>query len=776
MSGGERKIGHGPARTRGPALVLAALCALALAVLLSPAPGALAQVTLAQTAEPSEPAAAESPAVPPAPPAETAAPPPAAASAPAAPAGIGPTNAQSPTAEEIEALLETLEDLEKRQALIKQLRALRALTSDKASGDGRVSPLAEGLEALSVVLGEIGGKFSLITQELSNIDKLAQWLLAQWTDPQSREKWRSALVIVLSAIGSGLLTEWLIRRGLKPIERRLFDRQVANVLARLGWSMAQLLVALMPIAGLVVVGYFALALLEPTPTARLAGLALINAIVMARALIRFEQALLQPRWAGIRLAPLGDENAAYLDVWFSRFSNVVIYSYFSVEALRLFGLPEGGYLFLSNLAGLAAALLPVIFILQNRRNVADWLRGVGPTVSLAQRWRRRIADVWHLPAVGYVVVIYLIWTLNISGGFGFIVRGSVFSIAIVILAKFLARGATYGMGIAFELSRELRARHPALEARANRYLNLLVMAVRLAIYAGAGFLVLAAWGIDSLSWIGRLVASELGASLASILITALGAMLIWDLLCTMMEGQVARRSAGGPIEARKAARLRTFLPILQKFLLGLLLVVVGFVALSELGVDIAPLLAGAGVIGIAVGLGAQTAAKDIITSVFHILDDTFTVGDMVVIAGHTGVIEDITLRVIRLRDADGRLHVIPFSEAGIVTNLTYALIEVGVDYATDIDRAMTVMKEVAAELRRDTNYSASILADLEMLGVNAFNDSSISILARIKTMPVKQVALVREFRRRLKLAFDAAGISMPFPQRTIHMAQPEPKR
>jgi small conductance mechanosensitive channel len=687
-------------------------------------------------------------------------------------ASAAPAPASLPSPAEIEDLIVTLENQTRRQALIEQLRTLNAAQKTIARSEAdEPSPLAEGLEALAAGLDEVSGKFSLVGQELRNVDSLMQWLTAQWTEPETRSQWLAALITVGTAFAAGFAAEWLGRRALYPIERRLFDRQVKNPIVRLVWSVLQFLMALAPIAGFVATGYAILAFAEPAPAAKLAGLTLINAVVIARALTRAGQAFLQPQFAGIRPLPIGNETAAYLDIWIKRFSVVVIYGYFGVEALQLFGLPKGGYLLLSNLVGLVAALLPVVFILQNRQPVANWLRGDGAADTVVRHWRRRFADVWHVPAIGYVLATYLFWTLSFSGGFVFLVRGSIVSIAIVMLAKLLARGMTLGLEAAFALSRDLRARHPALETRANRYLALLGAAARMLIYLAALFAVLAAWGVDSRAWLARVAQSNFGDSLFSIVLTGFGALLVWDFAGYLMERQIARRGAGSGSQARKAARLRTFLPIFQRFLMGALAVIVGMVALSELGVDIAPLLAGAGIIGIAVGLGAQTLAKDVLTSVSHVMEDTFAVGDMVEVAGHKGIVEKISMRAIRLRVGEGVIT-IPFSEVSSVTNLTFALLDIGVSYDTDIEKAMAVMEKVAVELRQDPAFSSWILSDLEIFGVSSFNDSSISILGRIKAIPGKQARVANGYRKRLKPAFDAAGIEIPFPQHTVHLATP----
>jgi small conductance mechanosensitive channel len=194
---------------------------------------------------------------------------------------------------------------------------------------------------------------------------------------------------------------------------------------------------------------------------------------------------------------------------------------------------------------------------------------------------------------------------------------------------------------------------------------------------------------------------------------------------------------------------------------------VTLIVLSEMGVNIAPLLAGAGVVGVAIGFGSQALVKDVITGLFILIEDTLAVGDVVDVGkGHSGVVESITVRTIRLRDGSGTLHTIPFSEVSTVNNMTrdfaYFVANVAVSYREDPDRAMAVLKEVGAELAAAPEWHPFIVEPLEVIGVDKLENTGMVIQARIKTVPLKQWAVGREFNRRLKKAFDEAGVEMPY--------------
>jgi small conductance mechanosensitive channel len=197
--------------------------------------------------------------------------------------------------------------------------------------------------------------------------------------------------------------------------------------------------------------------------------------------------------------------------------------------------------------------------------------------------------------------------------------------------------------------------------------------------------------------------------------------------------------------------------------------------LSELGINIAPLLAGAGVVGLAVGFGAQTLVRDIITGLFILIEDTISVGDYVTLAGHGGTVEALSIRSIRMRDPSGTVHTIPFSDVTTVINYTrefaFAVLEIGVAYKEDVDRVTQVIEEVGQELRQDPDQQVHILEDLQVQGLDRFDDSAVVIKARIKTAPGMQWAIRRAFNRLLKRRFDAEGIEIPFPQRTVWFAE-----
>jgi len=225
---------------------------------------------------------------------------------------------------------------------------------------------------------------------------------------------------------------------------------------------------------------------------------------------------------------------------------------------------------------------------------------------------------------------------------------------------------------------------------------------------------------------------------------------------------------GGPSDVERRKRAQTIGRTLRGFLTTLITVAALLMVLRALDVDITPVLTGAGILGLAVGFGAQTLVKDVISGFFLILEDQVRVGDVAIVNGTGGAVEQINLRTIVLRDMEGTVHVIPNGEIKTLANrskdFAFYILDIGIDYDDDVDRAIEVVQAAAAELQQDPAFMPHILEPLEVMGVNDFAASSVALRFRIKTVPLSQWLVGRELRRRVKKAFDRAGIRIPVQQ------------
>jgi len=266
-----------------------------------------------------------------------------------------------------------------------------------------------------------------------------------------------------------------------------------------------------------------------------------------------------------------------------------------------------------------------------------------------------------------------------------------------------------------------------------------------------------------------------GARLLLLLLLALAATRFAASVIRRAESEIAEGTDLGAVERRK--RAQTVGATARRFFSILIWLAATLMALRELDIDITPVLTGAGIIGLAIGFGAQTLVRDIISGLFLIAEDQVRIGDVVEINGIGGAVEEINLRTIVLRDLAGVVHTITNGEIRTLANkskdFSYYVIDIGVGYEDDTDHIVEVVRDTARELMQDPGYGASILEPLEVLGVDAFKASEVTLRFRIKTLPLKQWEVGRELRRRIKKAFDAKGIRIPFPQMEVTLKKAE---
>lgn len=262
-----------------------------------------------------------------------------------------------------------------------------------------------------------------------------------------------------------------------------------------------------------------------------------------------------------------------------------------------------------------------------------------------------------------------------------------------------------------------------------------------------------------------------GVHIGVTLVLAAVAIKVAKMLSTRLIAALTRQK--DDMEFQK--RTQTLGSIVRYVLDITILIVTAMIVLGELGIQIGPVLAAAGIVGLAVGFGAQSLVKDVITGFFILLEDQIRVGDVVEIGQKGGLVEKISLRTTVLRDLAGNVHYVPNGKIDIVTNMTkdYSryVFEIGVAYREDVDQVIELIKEVDADLRDDPAFRDDILEPIEILGLDQFGNSALVIKARTKTVPIKQWGVAREFNRRLKKKFDENDIEIPFPHMTLYMGQ-----
>ena len=662
----------------------------------------------------------------------------------------------TPTVEQLQQLVVTLKDDKARAQLIAELQAL--IAAQNAQQQGAAAPKS-WFAGLPGQLDAIGGEILAAAPILAQAPSIGAWAERQVEDPAQRQRWidiTSKLAsILLAGLAADLVTRFLLRR----LTSFLHARQSENAAAQLLLLALAAIVELLPVLAFAAVAIFVTPLTEPAIRTRGVAGVLIATTVWARGFLAIARVvLLSPR--AQLLYPLGDETRAYLYIWMRRFAYCGAYGYAIAVCAWYFSAPGAIEGLLMRSAVLVLAVLAIIFVLQNRAPVAEWLRGDERSDEL--RWRAlrgRLGESWHILAIAYVVGTFGVYVLNAEGGFTILLRATALSLVVISGAAILARLSRRLLRRSFAVSPELKERFPRLETRANRYTALISGAAAAVIYLLAAAALLEAWGIAAFTWLAGL-AEEPGARGAiSLAIVLIGGVVLWEFFSALIE----RKLAG--IDQAGRSRARTVLPLLRSTVLVVFIIMAALMILSQIGINIAPLLAGAGIAGIAVGFGAQALVKDVITGFFMLLEDTFAVGDRVDVGGgHVGVIEAVSIRNFRLRDIQGIVHTVPFSAITTVLNMSrdfaYVVCDAGVVYREDPDRVIEVMREAGKDLAAEPRWSLYIMAPLEILGVERFTDTAMIIRARIKAAPPYQIEMGREFNRVLKKAFDRAGIEM----------------
>lgn len=279
-------------------------------------------------------------------------------------------------------------------------------------------------------------------------------------------------------------------------------------------------------------------------------------------------------------------------------------------------------------------------------------------------------------------------------------------------------------------------------------------------------------GITSLpSWLTLVIAS---LNVMLIIVMALIVRSFAKRLLKALHGRLRARAPG--VEERK--RIDTLDRIFGYILSVVVSVVTVMLVLAELGISIAPLLATAGVVGIAISFGAQSLVKDYFTGFVMLMENQIRVGDSVDVAGKSGTVEEVTLRYVRLRDGEGAVHFVPNSAISTVTNnsrdFAYALVDIGIGYSVNLGRAYEVIHAVGQALRQDSTEGPKIIGDMEILGVNQLSDSAVTVRVRMKVLPMEKWSVRRAILAQIKEAFETQGIEIPFPQRVVHVVAQEP--
>jgi len=500
----------------------------------------------------------------------------------------------------------------------------------------------------------------------------------------------------------------------------------------------------------------------------------LNAFLMIELLKAGIRMLFSSSYEGLRLLPVNSEDAAYWNRFLARLAGFLGYGMLLavplINAYLSTALGQG----VSLVIMLLAFVYATVVVLKNRVKVRTAIKARADKAAMgtSQVLLRLLSRSWHLLAIAYFLVVLVVTLARPADALPYVMLAT-FKSLIFIGAGLLASGIlSQVIGRRICLSQDVCRKVPLLESRLNSYIPMTLKIIRLAIFVAVVLFILNAWGVFDLpAWYASQPGRDLIGKLVSVAVILLIALAVWVILASVIEHRLSPETGSG----EPTARAKTLLSLFRNAVAITIATITFMIVLSEIGINIGPLIAGAGVLGLAIGFGAQKLVQDIITGVFIQVENAMNTGDVVTAGGITGVAERMSIRSVGLRDLSGVYHLIPFSSVDTVSNFmrdfSYHVGVYGIAYREDIDEAISHLRAAFDELSTDEEHKDNILEPLEIHGVTALGSSSVDLRIRIKTKPGTQWAVGRAYNRLVKKHFDAAGIEIPFPHTTVYFGQ-----
>lgn len=547
-----------------------------------------------------------------------------------------------------------------------------------------------------------------------------------------------------------------------------------KALRRLPFALAGFILDLLPLGVFFGIAALALELLPGLDVrTHLVTREFVYAYVITRVVMAVVRLLLSPADACLRIVQLEDVAAEQIHRWTRR---LVILATFGIAVGNALGILSTGpeaQLVIVKTTSLMVHLALIFLVFRFRQPVASWVAGAPGRDGAMFALRRWLAGVWPLLAVVLIMGGWVVWALRIEDGFTKLLEFIGISAAVIVfgrLAAVLVLGALGRLaGISEDVSDESSpGSHSDLRNQiVGHYYPLLRWLVSLVITIATLVALLEAWGIDALQWFAPgTIGSSLASAFITIIIAVAIALMVWQTANAFVERRITRWREQGDL--LRAARLNTLLPMLRAGLFLVIALIVGLTALNQIGVNTTPLIAGASIIGVAVGFGSQKLVQDFITGIFLLMENAMQVGDSVTVAGVSGTVENLSIRTVRLRAGDGSLHIVPFSSVTTVNNthrgIGNAAVRISVGYDTDIDQAIGELKAIGAALRNDPVFSPQILADMEIWGVDMVDGSMITLAGQMRCIDKGRWGVQREINRRVLERFRQLGIAIADPR------------
>ncbi|MCI1300753.1 mechanosensitive ion channel family protein [Acetobacter sp.] len=571
----------------------------------------------------------------------------------------------------------------------------------------------------------------------------------------------AAIAAAALAKANGAQTEEINTLKTRADDQR---RQIETLkfLARVPYALGHFGLKLLPVLLFLGVAMAGSALATDTTQAETVTETLAEAYAVARFLFVLLESALAPRSPMIRLAPVSDSTARMLTRWW----NFLVAAPSIVVCLSVLG----GEFDLSN-RGTEAMIRAVILIEHILIAIFIWrLRPiVAKTIAPKQAkikngfwsFMLTLARFWWIPALFLDAALWLVWAAHLRGGYDWILRTTLLTVLIVALTRLLAVLAYGWQDRLFRIDPVLAQKHPEFQERADRYYPFVRGALTTMIVF-IGFVGLTeSWGISSLHFFfSSPLGSRLFGAVMTLVIAISVAATIWEVVNALLNRQLEKFNRTG--QGMRATRLKTVLPIIRTVMLALIIIIVLVTSLSQIGINVAPLLTGAGIMGAAIAFGSQSLVKDFITGFFMLVEDAIQVGDWVTTGGVSGTVEHLSIRTVRVRAINGDLHIIPFSSVTSIANtgrdFNQIIVNQTVDLSEDIPRVVKVMADTVTEMRKEDAFKTIIYSDYNDLGVDKTDSNGAVLVGSIRTAAMMKWKVQREFYKRIANRMAAANI------------------
>lgn len=707
--------------------------------------------------------------------------------------------------ERVDGFVAQLSDEQVRRLLIEELRQA-ALAKPHESG----SPQPDGFTRVIQITGEIATLFHNRIDELTSDARDAPAQLSGIYEKMAGSGSYTSipstlLFVVLLLMAAVFWTRAIHRRKAweekgeeENCELRLSERMRRQAMRAVRDGGAALAVAVLG-----VVLFFVL--IDDHGAARMMFLTYTGLMLLVGAIYMVLNFILSPGAPALRLVSLGDDAAAFIHRWVMAVALVIGLGLLVTVTMELLGIPERLFVMIDACTGMVVFLMVLYVMFVKRRPVSGFLAGLPSTESSKGSGSAvgRTELYWYLAAIAYLFACFLLWVFYLLVGRTDIVlpvfallSGFPLFVALNRLGRklldtifgFIESQEGAGTAVTVQTSgSEGAASHPSAcgaggpRSHFGRFIPVMRYCLSACIAGLVCFWVLYQWGFNV----------KIGETVMSAALEVLFVLTLSYVAWKLIEGAISRKLAqieiAGPEadDERESAgeggsRAGTLLHLLRKFLFVALVTMVVLIVLSAIGIDIAPLLAGAGILGLAIGFGTQTLVKDIVSGVFFLIDDAFRIGDYVDTGKLKGTVEHISIRSLQLRHTRGMVHTIPFSDLKSVTNYSrdYNIekIDIRVPFDTDVDQVRKVVKKINKELAEDVELGGKLLEPIKSQGVREVDDSAMIIRIKFKTRPGDQYAIKREMFTKIKRMFEEKGIRFAHRHVVVRLPEEMPHR